>query len=125
MDLDTLVEAVKHRAGMESNGEALTAIRATVETLAECVSEQEAARLAARLPLELRPILLDAGITRPRHFPATEFLSRASHRQRRELRTGMTHAVAVMSALHDILSLADLRAGLPSDYNRLFVPAAA
>src|SRR4051812_26298599 len=53
MQYDRFVGHVQHRAQLASNGEAVHAIRATLPTLAERLTPEEAKDLASQLPQEI------------------------------------------------------------------------
>ena len=50
MDHDSFIGEVQNRAELASRGEALSATRATLETLGERIEEGQATNLAAQLP---------------------------------------------------------------------------
>lgn len=50
MKFDDFTEKVQHKAKQTTTGEAIAAIRATLETLAERTAGDEAENLAAQLP---------------------------------------------------------------------------
>ena len=50
MDHDSFIGEVQNRAELASRGEALSATRATLETLGERLQEGQATNLAAQLP---------------------------------------------------------------------------
>lgn len=52
MDHDEFIGQVQHRARLSSRGDAQTAVRATLETLAERLAGGEPSDLAAQLPDE-------------------------------------------------------------------------
>jgi uncharacterized protein (DUF2267 family) len=59
MDYDRLIGLVQNRARLTATGDAVSAIRATLETLAERIGQDEARHLAAQLPREIAPIESD------------------------------------------------------------------
>ena len=97
MQHDTFIGQVQARAGLSSRGEAGTATRATLETLAERIQATQAEHLAAQLPTEigehLRRVVLAqdepvSGARMTRH----EFFDRV------EQRSGLHPAKAVFAA---------------------------
>lgn len=125
MQFDELVEEVKLRANLQSDGEAITAIRATLETLAERINRNEAAHLAAHLPFEVRRCLLRAPSEPVEEFSAEEFYRRVTVRESRDASTGIKHARSVVGALSSAAHVSDLRFRLPPDYAPLFEPSGA
>jgi uncharacterized protein (DUF2267 family) len=114
---ERFITAIQQKAGI-SWDKAERAARATLETLAERISEGQARDLAADLPSEARDWLL-------RHtgnaeaFDAREFVRRAAEREEVDTDTAERHARAVFVALARLLprnEIADLAAELPKDY---------
>ena len=128
MNHDEFVQQVQHRARVASNGEALTAIRSTLETLAERLAGGEADDLAAQLPREVGHYLRAADRkTEGVRFDVDEFFRRVSEREGKELPDAVFHARAVMSVLTEAVTpgeIEDVKTQLPEDYERLFEPVA-
>jgi uncharacterized protein (DUF2267 family) len=123
MDSADFIAIVAQRAGIPSS-EAADAVRATLETLAERVSEGAARGVARDLPPELRALLEHSG--NAVSFDAEEFLRRVGAREGTHVATAERHVRAVLAALRlvaDPKELADLESELPSDYRPLLEPS--
>ena len=119
---------VEERAsgGLDKEGAEL-AIRATLATLAERISAKEASRLAAQLPKELKPILLQRR-ARLADFDVDEFVQRVASREELTPSEAFDHVRAVTNVLADAVTgheLEDVRAELPDEFATLFQPPAA
>jgi uncharacterized protein (DUF2267 family) len=125
MQFDQFVGQVQSRARLASKGEALSAIRATLETLAQRLAGGEASHLAAQLPQEIGVYLRavsdqDGGGQR---FSLDEFFQRVSEREKADLPAAAYHARVVVEVLGESVSageMADVRAQLPDDFQPLF-----
>jgi uncharacterized protein (DUF2267 family) len=96
------------------------ATRATLETLAERISQGQARDLAEQLPAELAPWIAAEG--RAEDFGVDEFLHRVAQREGADLDDARRHASAVLTALGqavDPAELADLRSELPREFGPL------
>lgn len=121
MKYDEFVAEVAGRARLPSRGDAVRAIQATLETLAERISSGEAADVAAQLPPELGTFLTDVEVTE--RFPVDEFFLRVAAKETSDLPDAVHHARAVMDVLQDALTpgeVEDIRAQLPDNYDPLF-----
>ncbi len=126
MEYDRFVGQVHNRAKLASNGEAVRAIRATFETLADRLEGGAADNLAAQLPRELgeylrREALGDLYIGE--RFDLNEFFQRVAQREQIDLPTAAFRARAVMQVLQEAVSpgeIVKVRAQLPEDYAPLF-----
>jgi uncharacterized protein (DUF2267 family) len=119
MDYERFIAIVEQQAGVGSEP-AKRAARATLETLAERISEGEARDLAGQLPPEVSPWLFTSGPAQP--FDVGEFLRRVAEREEVDSETAERHAAAVFAALGRAVSpeeLADVLSELPRDYARL------
>lgn len=121
MQYDEFVGQVQHRARLASGGEAIRAIHATLETLAERLYGGEADDLAAQLPREIQPYL--QAVASGKDFDLKEFYERVSSREEIDLPESIYHARAVMSVVMDAVSageIQDILAQLPEEYCPLF-----
>lgn len=113
---------VQHRAQMATTEEAVSATRATLQTLAERISKGEASDVAAQLPQELGVYLSDAK-PRPKRFSLEEFLKRVADREKADMPDAVYHARVVLEVLGEALTPNEweqLRAQLPAEYDSLF-----
>ncbi|MHB9134406.1 MAG: DUF2267 domain-containing protein [Armatimonadota bacterium] len=121
MHYDEFVGQVQHRARLASEGDAVRAIHATLQTLSERLYGDEASDLAAQLPLEIgaylkEPVVQDS-------FDLKEFYQRVAIRENADLQDAVYHARAVISVVLDAVSrgeIDDMLAQLPNEYQGLF-----
>jgi uncharacterized protein (DUF2267 family) len=121
MNYDEFTGNVQNRARLASTDEAIKAIRATLETLAERLHGGEAQNLAAQLPEEVGHYLTDSDTSET--FDMDEFLERVAKREGVDLPESVHHARAVMTVVQEAVSageVADVREQLPDDYAPLF-----
>jgi len=123
MQYDQFVGQVQHRARVASRGEAVSAIRATLETLSDRLVGGESKDLAAQLPREIGLFLRSALAGQSQRLSLEEFYKRVSIRGNVDLPKAIHHAHAVMEVLQEAVSkgeIDDIRAQLPAEFNRLF-----
>jgi uncharacterized protein (DUF2267 family) len=121
MKHDEFVGHVQNRARLASRGEALRAVRATLETLGERLAGGEADDLAAQLPPEIGDYLREA--ESDGSFSLDTFLDRVAEREGTDLPVAVHHARAVVAVLDEAVSageMDDVHAQLPEEYNPLF-----
>lgn len=122
MDYDHFINQVQTRAHLGSTQEAVTAIRATLETLAERIVPGEAADIAAQLPREIAHHLLEPRVA-PERFSSGEFVKRIALRETCDYSDAVFHARCVIEVLEEAISpgeFHDLLAELPADFDPLF-----
>jgi uncharacterized protein (DUF2267 family) len=73
MDLDRFIGLVQNRARLATQSDALTATRATLETLAQRIGRDRAHHLAAQLPREIGLLLEKNAPATPSAFLSTIF----------------------------------------------------
>jgi uncharacterized protein (DUF2267 family) len=121
MTFDEFVGQVHNQIEASDTGEALSAIRATLQTLAERLHGEEAEHVAAQLPDEIGAYMR---LTKKNDiFDLEEFFERVRKREGVDIRDAAYHARVVVSVLSEALTpgeLDDVRGQLPSDYNPLF-----
>lgn len=121
MQYDEFVGKVHNRARMASRGEAVRAIQATLETLAERIAGVEAEDLAAQLPPELGTFLQD--VEKTERFSVDDFFERVADKESVDVPDAAHHARAVMAILQEAVTtgqVEDIRAQLPDNYEPLF-----
>ena len=121
MTYDHFIGQVQHRAKLASEGHALRAVEATLQTLAERLEEEEAKHLAAQLPLALRPFV-ESGEHRVR-LSLHDFFHRVSDREKVDLPAATYHARVVVEVLQEAVSageIEDVLAELPAEFAPLF-----
>jgi uncharacterized protein (DUF2267 family) len=97
------------------------AAQATMETLGERITGDQARMLAEDLPVELRMWLLSDG-SEAQRFDVGEFLRRVAEREKVDSETAEQHVKAVFVALARLVrsdEMAKLEGQLPQEYRRL------
>lgn len=121
MQYDRFVTAVQKRANLPSNGAAVRAIHATLETLGERLFGGEAEDLAAQLPPEIGYYLRQG--TAKDNFGLDEFFDRVAAHEGVSLAHAMHHTRVVLSVLTEAVSPGEIRdacAQLPEELRWLF-----
>ncbi|MBD3182446.1 DUF2267 domain-containing protein [Candidatus Poribacteria bacterium] len=123
MKYDDFIKEVQTRGRLSSQGEAVQAIRATLEVLGQRITQKEAEHLASELPQEIGVYLRDAGDTE--RFDLDEFFERVNKIEKSsvDLAESVHHARAVISVVKDAISegeINDILAQLPDEFEPLF-----
>jgi uncharacterized protein (DUF2267 family) len=121
MTYGELLAMVERRGHVDRRG-AERAVEATMRTLAERLSPDEARQLAAQLPPELLGWLHTE--TPPARFDVDEFLRRVADREEIDVAAAELHVRAVFDAVRQAISaeeLRDLEATLPQDLRPLLL----
>lgn len=126
MQHDEFIGEVQHRARLASRGEAERATRATLETLAERISDGAAANLAAQLPREIgehlrRMVTVGAGTGQ--RFSVDDFFARVTDREGVDQPDAVHHARAVLEVVDEATTgglTAKMREQFPAEFDRLF-----
>jgi uncharacterized protein (DUF2267 family) len=108
--------------GSATSDEASRAIAATLETLGECISGEEARNLADQLPKEVKEPLQQASED-TKVCSLEAFLRRISEKEDVDAGTATDHASAVMTVLAEAASggeMEAIRAQLPQGFAALF-----
>lgn len=123
MDYSELISRIEDQAGLDTEG-AEQALAATLSTLAERISEEEAQDLASQLPGEVKPQVTEAVDGEAEVFSAEEFIRRVAEREGGIPRDqAWAHAEAVLITLREAISggeFEDILLQLPDDYLELF-----
>ena len=119
MDCETFVTTVA-RLARTDRAEAEQAIRATLQTLAEHLTREEARQAAGLLPPELGP-WLHTGSWGAQRFDVDEFVRRVGERASVDLPSAQRHAAAVFTALSQAIpeEYDNIVAQLPKDFAAL------
>ena len=124
MTYDEFVGQVQSRAKLASTGEAVAAIRATLETLAERLAANAPEKLAAQLPREIGEYLrISSTAGTGESFPLNEFFKRVAAREKVDEPDSVYHARVVIEVLCEAVSGGEIQkvlAQLPEDYFTLF-----
>lgn len=121
MTYDEFVGHVQNRARLGSTGDAVKAIRATLETLGERLFGGEADELAAQLPQEIGEYLRSGG--EKQKYSLDEFLERVNEREGIDKPDAVYHVRVVLEVVGEAVSkgeIEDARAQLPQEFNSLF-----
>ncbi len=121
MNFDEFTGKVQNKAKLASTDEALTAIRATLETLAERTAGEEAQNLAAQLPAEIGKFLSQPHVVE--RFSLADFFDRVTEKEGVDKPVAVFHARAVIDVLQEAVSVGemeDLRSQLPDEWAPLF-----
>ena len=127
MQYQEFIERVRERAYIDSDEEALTLIRATLETLAEHQAGNAAAKLAAQLPEQIGEFITNqkSGIeSEGEAFGVQEFVRRVGERAGiGEANTASLFASSVLAVVQDAVTREEfdkVRSTFPAEYNTLF-----
>ena len=126
MSYEDFVGEVQHRAGMAARGDAVRAIHATMETLAEGLSTGEASSLAPRLPREIGFHFQRQPWRRIQRLSLHDFFQRVCIRERVDRTLAAEHAMAVVQVLRNAVTqdeMDEFRGRLPAEFSTLFEPA--
>ena len=121
MKYDEFVDLVQDRAGLETERETLIAIEATLKTLGERLTDEEAAHLAVQLPLEVGRFL--TVVDTNKDFDLKTFYEQVSRRESIGQPESREHARAVLSVVEETVTPGELRdvlAQLPDEFMTLF-----
>ena len=121
MKFDEFTGKVQHKAKLASTDEAIAAIRATLETLAQRTAGDEAQNLAAQLPREIGRYLQGSHIVE--RFSLAEFFDRVTEKEGVDKPVAVFHARAVIDVLQEAVSqgeIDNLRSQLPEEWDPLF-----
>jgi uncharacterized protein (DUF2267 family) len=126
MQHDEFIGQVQHRARLASRGDAERAVRATLESLAERLSDGMAANLAAQLPHEVgehlrRKVSVATGAGE--RFTLDDFFHRVSEEEGVAVPQAVFHARVVLEVVEEATTgglFAKLRQQLPGEWDRLF-----
>ncbi len=123
MKFDEFLGHVQDRAKLASPGEAMSATRATLNTLAERLIGNEPADLASQLPDEIGELLKTGSAGKGERFDVKDFIARVSEREGVPENQATHHAQVVMGVVGEAVSggeLEDVRGQLTDDYDLLF-----
>jgi len=123
MQYDELVGQVQNRARLSSTGDAVRAIRVTLETLAERLTREETKDLAAQLPQEIGRYLQESFAAEGERFSLDDFFQRLSIREGVDVPEAVFHARVVLEVLQEAVSKGEIdhvRAQLPPEFAPLF-----
>jgi len=120
---DEFITHVQSLTQSNSREEAERSTRATLETVKERISVDEAEKLAAQLPQELGEYLRGRDVESNQSFNLQEFIARASQKENIEPTTAAIHVRAVFAVLQNAIKpeiFAAFHAHLSHDYEELF-----
>ncbi|HXF09677.1 MAG TPA: DUF2267 domain-containing protein [Desulfuromonadaceae bacterium] len=120
MTYDDFMGEVQHRTGLSSLGDAVAAVHATLETLAERLTDDEAKALASQLPREVAVYILGSVLVEPDRMSLDEFLNRITWREQIGRTDAIEHARVVMEVLQEAASeqeTNEVLSQLPPEYH--------
>ena len=123
MKSEEFIKEVMQRAGIGSRTASENAVRSTLETLSEHLTEEAANNLAAQLPVELATYLQQPFAGVADRFSLDEFFARVSQREGVSIAESILHARIVAAVLAEAVSVGELEhftAQLPPDLAQLF-----
>jgi CBS domain-containing protein/uncharacterized protein (DUF2267 family) len=121
MTYDKFMGQVQHRASLASTGEAVSAVRATLQTLCHRLPEGERKHLVAQLPREIGIYLSeDCPFQR---LSLEQFFRQVSQREAVDLPAAIFHARVIVEVLREAVSegeIQDIRGLMPAEFGPLF-----
>ncbi len=126
MTHDEFIGQVQARARLASRGEAERATRATLETLAERITDGAADNLAAQLPMEIGEHLrrrVTVGSPTGNPFGLDEFFDRVTERESVDAPAAAYHARVVLEVVNEATTgglINKIREQLPDEFSPLF-----
>lgn len=123
MDYDRFIGLVQNRARLATTADAVTAIRATLETIAERIGANEARHLASQLPREIGHYLQEGPPAEGERFSFDEFCRRVAERENFDRPEAVFHARCVIETLEEAVTPGEVRhvlSTLPDDFTPLF-----
>lgn len=124
MQYDRFVNTVQDRGDLPDTDAALRAIEATLKTLTERVTANEAKDLKAQLPEEVKRYCV-TNVDIPEKFDLDGFYARVAERENLDAPQAALHARAVIATIQDGVErgeIEDLKSQLPQEFNTLFEP---
>jgi uncharacterized protein (DUF2267 family) len=107
MKYDEFIRRVRERAKIESEEAALRAVEATLKTLGERLTDEEAAHLAAQLPPQIGLFLTVVDTNKT--FDLTTFYQQVAQRESIGQPDSREHAQAVLSVVAETVTPGELR----------------
>ncbi|HEX8267362.1 MAG TPA: DUF2267 domain-containing protein [Pyrinomonadaceae bacterium] len=127
MQYQEFIQRVRERTYIDSDEEALTLIRATLETLGEHQAGSAPVQLASQLPEQIAEFITNQNSgtkSDGEDFGVQEFVRRVGERAKiGEANTAALFASSVLAVLQDAVSREEfdkMRGTFPSEYNTLF-----
>ena len=120
MNFDEFTGELQHRLELAGTGETVRVIRATLSTLGQRIPEENAADLAASLPMEIKWYLTGPVDEHGQHFDWQEFVTRVSDAAGADRSDAAYHAQVVVDLVASQVPASDLqqlRDQLPADEN--------
>lgn len=121
MNYHEFLGAVQNQARLDNDSAAVSAVRATLETLGERLAGGQAEHIAAQLPEEIGYYLEQPD--KDESFELDDFYQRVAEREGVDYPNAVYHARIVMRVLSDAVTpgeMKDLRAQLPDEFDDLF-----
>ncbi len=109
MNFDEFTGTVQHRLEFPGTGEAVRAIRATLQTLGQRLPAGNAEDLAASLPMEVKWYMTGAVTEHGQRFDWQEFLDRVSEIERADRADAAHHARVIVDLVATQVPKSDFR----------------
>lgn len=125
MKYDDFVGRVQERAHLDSTNRAMSAVRATLATLSERLTFEEAKDLAAQLPSEIAMCLSISPVMHAQRLSLDEFFYRVATREKAHPPEAIYHARVVMEVLGEAVSrgeMEDVLGQLPEEFRTFIGP---
>ena len=126
MKYNEFVGQVQNRARLTSRDDAVRAIHATLDTLADRLMAGESADLSAHIPPEIAYYLRPQPWRVPEHLSLSEFYGKIAERERVDRSSAVYHARVVIGVLSEAVppgEMEHVRSQLPQEFDPLFEPA--
>lgn len=120
MQYNEFIKAVQGYTGIDDKYEAEDVIKATLETLSERLTDNEAKHIISQLPAELKSYLT---VNKTESFSVDEFYRRVSSREGKDENTARKHSRAVLQVLNEAITkgeMSHIKAQLPEEFMEIF-----
>src|SRR2546429_233412 len=104
MTYDEFISRVQDRTRLGTLGEIIGTIHATLETLAERLTDDEAKDIASQLPREVAVYLLGSVLVEPDRMSLDEFLYRIMRREEMNPPNAVEHARSVLEVVAEAIA---------------------
>ena len=125
MKYDDFIGRVQDRARLDSTNRAMNAVRATLATLSERLTLEEAKDLASQLPNEIGACLSISPVMHAQRLSLDEFFYRVATREKAHPQDAIYHTRVVMEVLGEAVSrgeMEDVLSQMPAEF-RTFIGA--
>ncbi len=120
MRYEEFVKAVQGYSGIHDRYEVEMIIKATLQTLTERLTIEEAKHISSQLPFELKNYM---NFNPSEDFSVEEFYRRVAERESSDEKTAKIHSKAVLTVLDEAISsgeISHIKAQLPEEFLQIF-----